>query len=203
VRFAALALLLAVACSTASSGGPDGPSQTTGAAGDAGTGEVMSDGGACVSLIQQHADEGAFHVPCSPAPTYDTKPPSSGNHYAIWADYKTYTTPVPWGHLMHSMEHGAVVIVYNCPNGCTDEVAAAQAMIDALPIDADCTAPTKRRVILAPDPTLDVRWAATAWTWTLRAPCFDAPTFSQFATEHYAKTAENFCAELHQPLCTP
>lgn len=191
---------LAAACSNAA--GPMSP-HMTGAAGDAGTGEVMSDGGACVALIQEHDDEGAFHVPCSPAPSYGTKPPSSGNHYATWADYKTYATPVPWGHLMHSMEHGAVVIVYNCPDGCADEVAAAQAMIDALPVDPGCVAPTKRRVILAPDPTLDVRWAATAWTWTLRAPCFDAPVFSQFATEHYAKTVENFCNELHEPLCTP
>jgi hypothetical protein len=190
-------LLIAVALAGACNGGSGG---TTGAAG---VGEVTTDGGACTVFIQQHADEGAGHVACSPPPTYATKPPSSGNHYATWADYKTYATPVPWGHLMHSMEHGAVVIVYNCPSGCADEVAAAQAMIDALPVDADCTAPTKRRVILAPDPTLDVRWAATAWTWTLRAPCFDAAAFSQFATDHYGKTIENFCAELHEPFCTP
>jgi hypothetical protein len=196
---------LAGACSDGSQGGPTGAAGQTGAAGDtgaAGTGEP-SDGGACTPVVAQHADEGALHVACSPAPTYGTKPPSSGNHYAIWADYKTYATPVPWGHLMHSMEHGAVVIVYNCPEGCADEVAAAQAMIDALPVDAGCVAPTKRRVILAPDPTLDVRWAASAWTWTIRSSCFDAPAFSKFASDHYAKTAENFCNELHQPLCTP
>jgi hypothetical protein len=99
------------------------------------------------------------------------------------------------------MEHGAIVIVYNCPCGCPEEVAAAQAMIDALPVDADCVAPTKRRVILAPDPKLDVRWAASAWTWTLKGSCFDAASFSAFAQAHYAKTFENFCDELHQPFC--
>ena len=62
-----------------------------------------------------------------------TKPPSSGNHYPIWPDYQTYDKPVPWGHLMHAMEHGAVIIVYNCPGGCPDEVAAAQAIIDQPP----------------------------------------------------------------------
>jgi hypothetical protein len=175
----------------------------TGAAGTgaAGTGAAGTGVTACTPVAAQHPDEGAFHVACTPVPTYGTKPPSSGNHYAIWADYKTYDKPVPWGHLMHSMEHGAVVIVYNCPSGCPTEVAAAQAMIDTLPLDAGCTAPTKRRVILAPDPTLDVRWAASAWTWTLRASCFDAPAFKKFATDHYAKTAENFCDELHEPLC--
>lgn len=159
------------------------------------------DAGACNVQIAQHPDEGANHVNCTPVPTYKTKPPSSGNHYPSWADFKTYDKPVPWGHLVHSMEHGAVVIVYNCPGGCPDEVAAAQAMIDALPVDVLCTAPTKRRVILAPDPTLDVRWAASAWTWTLRASCFDAAAFSDFAKAHYNHAGENFCTELHEPFC--
>jgi hypothetical protein len=194
-RSSAGLLLLALALTGACGGGTTG---VTGAAGSGG----LDDAGACNAVVAQHADEGAGHVACSPLPTYGTNPPSSGNHYGTWADYKTYTTPVPWGHLMHSMEHGAVVIVYNCPAGCADEVATAQAMIDALPVDADCVAPTKRRVILAPDPLLDVRWAATAWTWTLRSACFDAPAFSKFATDHYAKTVENFCAELHEPFCT-
>ena len=66
------------------------------------------------------------------------------------------------------------------------------------PADADvaggaaCVAPTKHRVILAPDPTLDVRWAAVAWTWTLRSACFDAAAFAQFTKDHYAKMEENF-----------
>jgi uncharacterized protein DUF3105 len=197
-------------------GGTGGNSSgATGAAGDvdAGGGDTIEiDGGACTAVIAQHPDEGAQHVDCVPVPTYGTKPPSSGNHYPIWADFKTYTTPVPWGHLVHDLEHGAIVIVYNCPGGCPDEVARAQAMIDGLPFpltpaDVDvadgfaCVAPTKHRMVLAPDPTLDVRWAASAWTWTLRSSCFDEATFGDFAKAHYAKAGENFCIELHEPFC--
>jgi hypothetical protein len=92
---------------------------------------------------------------------------------------------------VHGLEHGAVIAVYNCPGGCADEVAAAQAWIDALPTDTDPYCPgEKPRVILVPDPTLDVRWAATAWTWTLRACAFDAPTFQQFFLDHYNMTYE-------------
>ena len=40
-------------------------------------------------------------------------------------------------------------------------------------------------MILAPDPTLPVRWAASAWTWTLRADCFDETAFRQFYADHY------------------
>jgi hypothetical protein len=39
-------------------------------------------------------------------------------------------------------------------------------------------------VILAPDPTLDVRWAAAAWTWTLRADCFDQTAVAKFVADH-------------------
>jgi hypothetical protein len=186
------------------SAGGAGASGSSGAAGDTdgGAGDVVeSEGGTCTAVVAQHPNEGAFHVDCLPVPTYGTKPPSSGNHYPIWADYKTYATPVPWGHLVHSLEHGAIVIVYNCPGGCAGEVAAAQAMIDALPVDPICTAPTKRRVILAPDPTLDIRWAASAWTWTIRAPCFDAAAFGAFAAAHYGMGGEDLCGELHEPFC--
>lgn len=215
---AAAALVGCGGTSPGASGAGGTGGDMTGAAGvgdgnvDAGGDVIEIEGGACTAVVAQHPDEGATHVDCLPVPTYRTNPPSSGNHYMIWADFKTYDTPVPWGHLVHALEHGAIVIVYNCPDGCPDEVARAQAMIDALPYPLDpadvdvadgfaCVAPTKGRIILAPDPKLDVRWAASAWTWTLRSQCFDEDTFSAFARAHYAQGRENFCFELHEPFC--
>jgi hypothetical protein len=168
-----------------------------------GTHPVVFDGGSCQAVIEAHAEEGFTHVACAPAPTYRTAPPSSGNHYPVWADFHSYDAPVPWGHLVHDLEHGAVVIVYNCPGGCPDEVAAAQAFIDALPSDPLCTAPDVRRVILAPDPTLDVRWGASAWTWTLRADCFLADAFTAFLRDHYDHGREALCGEVHPTFCAP
>jgi hypothetical protein len=158
---------------------------------------VVLEGGACTSVIEQHADEGATHVACTTQVPYGTSPPSSGNHYCVWPDFHTYTQPVPWGNLVHGLEHGAVVIVYNCPGGCPAEVAQAQAFIDNLPADPLCMEPDPRRVILAPDPTLDVRWAATAWTWILRASCFDQNAFATFVSDHYGQGREALCSEWH------
>jgi hypothetical protein len=168
---------------------PTGPSLTfTGAAG-------------CTGVIENHPVEGCYHVPCPPASSYATRPPSSGDHDGNWPDFHTYPQPVPWANLVHALEHGAIVIVYNCPGGCPDEVAQAQAFIDALPVDSLCTGADPRRVILAPDPTLDVRWAATAWTWTLRAGCFLTDAFAAFARDHYGQGREPLCTELGLPLC--
>jgi hypothetical protein len=152
------------------------------------------DGARCTAVIEQHTSEGASHIPCTSTTTYQTVPPSSGNHFGCWPEYRTFDVPVPWGNLMHGLEHGAVVFVYNCGSaGCPDEVASAQALIDSLPLDAP-TCPSTRRVILAPDPTLAVRWGATAWTWTLQADCFDETAFMQFYTDHYDHAPESICS---------
>ena len=160
------------------------------------------DRGECQATVASHTIEGALHMPvCSPL-TYATNPPSSGNHYAIWAAYQTYHRSIPRGFWVHSLEHGAVVFTYNCPGGCAAEVADVQAFIDALP--ADCGGAT-RRVILTPDPDLDVRFAASAWGATLRANCFDREAFSSFYTEHYDHAPESICGGGTDPtdICGP
>ena len=146
--------------------------------------------------VAAHPNEGANHLVACSAACYQTVPPSSGNHYPVWPVYKTYEQPVPWGFLVHGLEHGAVVVVYNCPCGCPDEVAAARTWIAGLPADAACGAPP--RVVLAPDPTLDVRWGASAWDgatggWTLRAASFDQGAFQAFFTAHYDHGPESIC----------
>ena len=165
---------------------------------------VDASGAACSVVVESHPDEGAYHIACTSPAVYNTDPPSSGNHYPIWAAYQTYTSPVPWGNLVHCLEHGAMVIVYNCPAGCPDEVARAQAWIDALAPDPVCGS---QRVVLAPDPTLGVRWAASAWTWTLRSDCFDEEAFSQFYADHYGRCCETFVcgggASTPDTLCPP
>jgi hypothetical protein len=196
---------MAGGCSS-SDDGPNG----TGAAGGAG-GSRPSDGGACAGggdatifdaapdapptgtcdpVVAEHPSEGANHMPiCSPL-TFGTNPPSSGNHYPTWAAYQSYERAIARGFWVHSLEHGAVVITYNCPGGCPSEVAEAQAYIDSLP--SDCGS-TPRRIILTPDPELDVRFAASAWGFTLRANCFDRDAFAAFQDAHYGRGPESIC----------
>jgi len=150
-------------------------------------------GSACAATEREYAIEGASHLENCTLVSYGTNPPSSGAHYGDWAAFATYENPVPRGFYVHAMEHGAVVVLYSCDD-CADEVAEAQAMIDALPEDPACSDAVKRRVILTPDPLLEARWAAAAWGFTLEADCFEAETFSAFVQAHYAAGPENFCA---------
>jgi hypothetical protein len=154
------------------------------------------DGAACVSSIETHPDEGALHIACVDPTSYMTNPPSSGNHYSCWAAYQTYTAPIPWGNLVHSLEHGAIVMTYNCPDGCAADVAAMQAFIDRQPLDSNCgTTLGKNRLILMPDPDLDVRFAASAWDWTLKANCFDPAAYQRFYDDHYDHGREIICQD--------
>ena len=52
----------------------------------------------------------------------------------------------------------------------------------------------RHRFVMTPDPRLDVRFAASAWGWTLRADCFDPVAFLAFATAHYGQGPEATCA---------
>ena len=133
------------------------------------------------------------HAPaCSPL-TFSSNPPSSGTHYPSWADFQVFDRPVARGYWVHSLEHRAVVIVYNCTD-CDDEVEAAKAFIETLPEDPLCIPHGRqRRVILTPDPLLDVRWGAAAWGFTLKSDCFEPSVFEEFALQHSAEGPENFC----------
>ncbi|HVR61035.1 MAG TPA: DUF3105 domain-containing protein [Polyangia bacterium] len=180
------------------SGGTDGDGGDDTVGGDDLVGDDSvaggADGGRCQAVVQQHPDEGATHiVQCTPT-TYLTNPPSSGNHYPIWANYGVYDKPVPWGFLVHQLEHGAVVISYRCaagPSGCNVDLSGVQAFIASLPPDDVCLA--RKLITVVPDPALDVAFAASAWTWTLRADCFDAAVFGDFVSQHYGHGLERVC----------
>ena len=69
-------------------------------------------------------DEGRAHVDPSTTPTYQFYPPASGPHFSVAG-----SAPAPWktiatlqeGQYIHNLEHGGIVILYNCPSGddCT------------------------------------------------------------------------------------
>ena len=173
---------------TAASAG--GSSSTTASA----SGGSAGAGPGCAVEIASHDLDAAIHVTECSHIDYATNPPSSGQHYGVWAAYQTYDFPVPRGYWVHSLEHGAVVISYNCPEGCPDEVAEAESLIASLPVDPRCVPyDLDRQVILTPDPHLDTRWAMSSWGHTLRADCIDAAAFADFYESNVAHGPEDIC----------
>lgn len=62
----------------------------------------------------QFADEGRTHVDIGTDMKYGTNPPTSGNHYAQWTKWGVYDAPKDDRNLVHSLEHGYVIMSYNC-----------------------------------------------------------------------------------------
>lgn len=151
--------------------------------------------GECSAVLRSYdGATAAHHAECSDI-EYATSPPVFGNHYPSWAAYQSYDFPVPLGYLVHDLEHGSVVLFYDCPEGCKAEVAEAQAFIDALPADPRCSADVRVQVVLVPRPRLGSRWAASAWGHSLNADCFDSAVFGQFYAEHVGRGPEDLCAQ--------
>ncbi len=67
-------------------------------------------------------DEGRTHV-TDPVINYQHTPPASGPHYAVPAQYQFNTTEVPEGNWVHSLEHGAIVVLYQCDTGRVTAIA--------------------------------------------------------------------------------
>lgn len=63
---------------------------------------------------QAVTDSGREHVNDIFGKEYSSNPPTSGPHFPVWAKSGSYDRLISDGYLIHSMEHGYVVIWYDC-----------------------------------------------------------------------------------------
>lgn len=193
----AAAALGAMALAACSSSGSD----ASGGAADAGADRHLSapihPAASCLVTIETPDLLPAMHVPEGTVITYDSNPPSSGPHYPVWANFQEYSAPFDEGYLVHSLEHGAVALLYKCEAsapGCAVTIDALRKIRDSLPSDPACDPSIRVRVIIAPFPRLEEPVAAVAWGITYKAECVDVPTLTQFVKDNYALSPENICA---------
>jgi len=59
-------------------------------------------------------DLGRGHVPIGEKVNYNSNPPTSGKHYDGWVRSGVYSEPKDDRNLVHSLEHGYVIMSYNC-----------------------------------------------------------------------------------------
>jgi hypothetical protein len=150
----------------------------------------------CTVYTAREAAASASHVaPCSEL-AYDV-PPFGGPHYSQWAAFGTYDAPVPWGFLVHAMEHGAGVLAYRCEAGATcDSVRSElEAIVAARAPDPLCRGDAPIRYVLAPAPDLEWPIAVLAWEHVYTATCLDRASIDAFLDAHYGRGPESTCAD--------
>ena len=127
------------------------------------------------------ADLGGAHIPSGQKATYNSVPPTSGEHWAAPAG------PVPWGikdttippeATTHNLEHGGVVIAYN--GLATSEVDQLKGIV------RDMQSSGFNKIILEPYADLkDAKVALTAWTWLYKLQSVDQTEIVKFLRAHY------------------
>ncbi len=114
-----------------------------------------------------------FHVAPGTKITYLHNPPTSGCHYSlggatpaplkpgIYVTSASTLTPEYW---VHNLEHGYVVVTYNCPSGCTSDLQTLQSWFLTLSPDAGGAVPYAK-LIAVPYTAQKEKFDVESWDW--------------------------------------
>jgi hypothetical protein len=137
------------------------------------------------------------HVPEGAAIAYDSQPPIGGPHYdRSYLSYGVVDHSVPPGYWVHNLEHGAVVLLYDCPDGCPLLVNQIQELYPHLPMGHNARHGIPRLLAL-PYSDLDHRLAVVAWDHVLELDQFDRAQIVAFYLRFLDRGPE--CSNLNCP----
>lgn len=125
--------------------------------------------------IETFPDEGNAHVPVGTVVDYHTDPPTSGDHYPDPQPGGFYKNPVAAGFLVHSLEHGGVVIYIDDAHLSGAEVKAFQELAKDHP-------GAFAQVVVVPRTDATYPVILTAWTHRLRLTAYDQTRIDGFLT---------------------
>ncbi len=115
----------------------------------------------------------------APEGGYSTSPPTSGPH-APQAPPWGEQDALPEQSQVHALEHGGVLVQYNCSPGCPQLVRNLEVI----------TREYDRGVILAPYPNMDAKIALTSWGQIDLLEEFDLERIEKFVSENRGHAPE-------------
>jgi hypothetical protein len=145
------------------------------------TPDAASDAGLCGSCggcEEKQPTQAGIHT--TDPIDYPDPPPTSGPHNPCWARWGVYDTAVAAERWVHNLEHGGVVFLYNCPQGCPADVDTLKQLIS-----------THRRTVLTAYDKLPKRFAVVSWGHRLVTDCVDEAAFNAFYAANFDHGAES------------
>lgn len=144
------------------------------------------------TLMENLKDEGNSHVGNDKAVTYETNPPTSGDHNPNPAADGAFTTPLQDAssgdtnvrNFVHSLEHGRMVIQYS-PDLTEDQQLAIKGIFEEDP----------GGILMFPNPNMPYQVAVTAWTNLVGCPTYSPRVLDvirDFRDTHRGNGPENF-----------
>lgn len=113
---------------------------------------------------------------------YADVPPTNGDHNPCWAEWGVHDEEVPDEQWVHNLEHGGVVFLYRCPEGCDEDVASLTDWADTL---------DPGRWVVSPYSLMTWSFAAVAWDHRLLLGCLDLDAFEGFYNDHMGRAPED------------
>jgi hypothetical protein len=138
-----------------------------------------------VGVVIVVPDQGNAHVPNGTTVNYNSDPPTSGPHYAEPLPAGFYTDAVLDGHIVHSMEHGYVVIWYDCSTPTSADCKGLQNDIRSLIRNSAAT-----KLIGMPRQGMAHPIALTSWGKLAYLDQFDADFINAFIRDHVGQSPE-------------
>ena len=138
--------------------------------------------------VQSIPNQGQTHIQRNAShPPYNSVPPTSGWH---WGDAVAppgiSREPIPNEMQVHNLEHGEIMVQYDCPQGCPEVISKLEEIVRSYP----------KKVILAPYPGLfdqsQHRIALTAWTKLVYIDDVDEDFIRKFIRNNKDKAPEFF-----------
>jgi|GEM_PF-3375256 len=128
-------------------------------------------------------DMGRRHVQVQVASdVYISHPPTSGPHMPEEVSWGEHATTLSDAAQLHALERGAVILHYNCPNGCAADVETLRGILN----DAGT-----EQLILHPYTNMDDRFAVTAWTRLLALDAIDRELIVDFIEDYRGTVRED------------
>lgn len=121
------------------------------------------------------------HVQDGEHPAYLSEIPTSGQHYANPEEWGVYDKPLTKERLVHNLEHGGIVMYYNCKqlekNRCENLTQSLKDLAGRL-------AQKDHKVILVPNDEIDDTIMLTAWGWYDTMHVVDEDKIWKFFNDH-------------------
>lgn len=127
------------------------------------------------------------HLPVGTVISYPYNPPSSGPHYPSPADWGNYPQGVTTSTWVHNLEHGGIVLLYQCITACAALQQQLDQVYNQIPNE---TKFSERKVVITPYANLDHLIRLQAWGWTAPLDKVDSKAIDAFYQEHVDKGPE-------------
>ena len=145
-------------------------------------GRLVAAGQGALTRVETFPNDGQNHQPVGTPLRYRTDPPVAGDHWPVWADPGRYAQAPPNEALVHSLEHGHIVIYIDRPNA--DGVRL-------LTVWSNMYRGMWDGIVVVPRANLGGGVVLTAWQKVLRLNEFDPAAAAAFIDQFRGRGPEN------------